>query len=83
MEPDKNIRSVEEHRKDLLREAEQYRLVQLARSGRPPEDRIWTRLLNWLERRIIDLGCLLKSHFGGMARSSAETANQHPCNEIV
>ncbi len=31
MEPDKNIRSVEEHCKDLLREAEQYRLIQQVR----------------------------------------------------
>ncbi len=82
MEPDKNIRSIEEHRKDLQREAEQYRLVQQARTGISARAGIWLRLLSWLNQRLIDLACLLKSRFGGRARSFTATVDQNPCSGI-
>ncbi len=80
MEPDKNLRSIEEHHKDLLREAEQYRLVQQARAGIPARARIWARMLSWLNQRLIDLACLLKSLFGGRAHSFTVTVDQKSCS---
>ncbi len=53
MGPDKNIRMVEEHRKDLQRQAEQYRLIQQARAGAPPKEGFrtrWLRFLNLIPR---------------------------------
>ncbi len=75
MELDKNIRMVEEHRKDLLRQAEQYRLVQQVLSGAPPEDGIRTRLLRFIGLRLVNMGRLLKRTYGRQARSSTSTAN--------
>ncbi len=81
MEPDKNIRMVEEHRKDLLREAEQYRLAQQALAGAPPKDAFRTRLLRFLGQRLVNMDCHLKRPFGKQARSSSGTANLNPCEE--
>ncbi len=83
MELDKNIRSIEEHRKDLLREAEQYRLVQQARTGISARAGIWLRLLSWFYQRLIDVACLLKSPFRGRARRINATVDQNPCSWTV
>ncbi len=81
MGPDKNIRMIEEHRKDLLREAEQYRLAQQAFAGAPPKDGFRTRLLRFLGQRLVNMDCHLKWPFGRQALSSTGTANLNPCEE--
>lgn len=46
--------------KELLREAEQYRLVQLAKSGQEPRDKFYLRVEAWLGEQMITLGSRLK-----------------------
>ncbi len=81
MEPDKNIRMIEEHRKDLLREAEQYRLAQQALAGASPKDGLRTRLLRFLRQRLVNMDCHLKRPFGRQTRSSTGTAILKHCEE--
>ncbi len=79
MEPDKNIRMVEEHRKDLLREAEQNRMAQQALAGALPKDGSRTRLLRFLGQRLVNMDCHLKRLFGRQALSSTCPANLNHC----
>ncbi len=81
MEPDKNMRLVEEHRKDLLRQAEQYRLAQQALADAPPKDGLRTRLLRFLGQRLANMDCHLKRPFGRQALSSTGTADLNPCED--
>ncbi len=78
---DKDMRMIEEHRKDLLRQAEQYRLIQQARAGRPPRVNLWRRLLYWLGQRLINAGCLLQKRLGKHAHSAAGAPGLFPCGE--
>jgi len=81
MGPDENILQIEQHRKVLLRQAEQYRLVQQGRGSKSPRARIWARLLSWLGQRLINLGCHLKRPFGRQARSATGITNLNHCEE--
>ncbi len=81
MEPDKNIRMIEEHRKDLLREAEQYRLAQQALAGASPKDGFRARLLRFLGQRLVNMDCHLKRPFGRQALNSTCPANLNHCEE--
>lgn len=83
MEFDKNLRLQEAHHKDLLRQAEQYRLVQLALAGKPPRLGLHTRLINRLRLLITNLICFLQNQFYGRAQNSTVSSYQNPCRERV
>lgn len=56
----------QEHSKDLLREAERYRLVRQALAGRARRDRFHCRALTWLGRRLVAWGWRLQEHYDGI-----------------
>ena len=55
----------EEHRKDLLREAQQERLARLALQGRGSRNGLCCRALLGLGRRLAALGTRLQERYGG------------------
>ena len=77
----RNLRVQEEHNKDLLRQAEQYRLVQRALEGRPHRTSLPVRMLNWLGLLITNLICFIQRQFGGRAQNSTVSSYQNPCSE--
>jgi hypothetical protein len=81
MEFDKDIRIKEEQRKDLLRQAEQYRLVKLALAGRPPRASFLSQPLHWLGHQLVEIGCFLLRQFDRQARRSINTPKLYPCEE--
>ncbi len=81
MEFDKDIRMKEEQRKDLLHQAEQYRLVKQALAGSPSRASIWKRLLHWLGHQLVDIGCFLLRQFDRQKRSYTDMAKLYPCEE--
>jgi hypothetical protein len=81
MKYDLYIRLVEEKRKDLLRQAEQYRLIQEALASRAPRANIWTRFIHWLGQLLSNVGCLLQTRFGGQVYSPAKASSFTPCEE--
>jgi hypothetical protein len=81
MEFDKDIRMKEEQRKDLLRQAEQYRLAKQALAGRPPKDSFWLRLFHWLGHQLIDIGCFVLRQFDRQVRSLNDSPKLYPCKE--
>jgi hypothetical protein len=81
MEFDKDIRMKEEQRKDLLRQADQYRLVRQALAGRPPRASYWRRLVHWLGQQLIDTGCCMLRQFERQRRSSIDSMKLYPCEE--
>jgi hypothetical protein len=50
--------------KDLLREAERYRLICQVLAGRGKCDRFWYRALTWLGQRLVAWGCRLQERYG-------------------
>lgn len=54
----------EERRKDLLREAEEYRLARLVLAGRERRPRLYYRALTWLGRRLVAWGYRLQARYG-------------------
>ena len=70
-----------EHYKDLLRQAEQYRLVQQALSARSPQPSLWTRVFSWFRQLLDNLGCLLQRRVSEEPRRSTDTLSQNPCGE--
>lgn len=61
----------EEHRNDLLREAQQERLARLALQGRGSRDGLCCRALLGLGRRLAALGARLQERYGGAAERPA------------
>jgi hypothetical protein len=53
-----------ERYRDLLRQAEQHRLVQLARAEHGPRNRFYYRALAWLGHRLIAWGARLQRRYG-------------------
>ena len=58
------IRYHEARYQQLLREAQQYRLVQEALKARPPKARSFSNLLAALGSRLVDLGAGLEKRYG-------------------
>jgi hypothetical protein len=56
-----------ERHKELLREAERYRLVRQVLAERRPRDRAWVRALAWLGRRLVAWGQRLQERYGAAA----------------
>ncbi len=81
METDKNIRLIEEHRKDLLRQADQYRLVQQALASQPARIRFWSRLIHWIGELLINVGCFIQTSFRKQTYNSTEPSSLKPCEE--
>lgn len=54
----------QEHRKDLLREAERERLARQSLAGRERSDSLYGRTLIWLGRRMVAWGKHLQEHYG-------------------
>ena len=81
MESDKDIRMKEEQRKDLMRQAEQYRLAQQTLAGRPPRASIWRRLLHWFGDKLIDIVCFLLRQYGGQGGKPIDYPGMYPCEE--
>jgi len=61
----------QERRKDLLREAEEYRLARLVLAGRERRPRLYYRALTWLGRRLIAWGYRLLERYGAVATAPA------------
>ena len=57
----------QERYKDLLREAERYRLVRQALAGRERRDRFHCRALTWLGRRLVAWGWRLQERYSAAA----------------
>ena len=57
----------QERHKDLLREAERYRLVRQVLAERGRGDRAWYRALAWLGRRLVAWGQRLQERYGAAA----------------
>ncbi len=81
MNLEKDILMKEEQRKDLLIQAEQYRLVQQALAGKPSSASFWKRLLHWLGHQLDEIRCFLRSLFDRQARSSTIPLGLYPCEE--
>jgi hypothetical protein len=81
MDLNKVERLQREHYKDLLRQAEQYRLVQQALSVRSPQPGLWKRVFSWFRQLLDNLGCLLQRSVSGEARRSTDKLSQNPCGE--
>jgi hypothetical protein len=81
METDKNIRLIEEHRKDLLRQADQYRLVQQALANQPDRVYFWWHLIHWVGELLINLGCFIQTSFRKQTYISTEPPSLKPCEE--
>lgn len=78
---DKDLLMMQEHNKDLLREAEKERLLRRARKEMPREPNLFSRGLGWLGQQLVHWGCLLEKHYSprlepacGNDRSSSQTA---------
>jgi hypothetical protein len=83
MDFDKDIRMKEEQRKDLLRQAEQYRLVQQALAGWPPRSSFWRRVLHWSEDKLIEIVCFLLRQYDRPRRATANPPGMYPCEESI
>jgi hypothetical protein len=83
MEFDKDIRMKEEQRKDLMRQAEQYRLVKLALASRPPRDSIWRQLIHWFGDKLVDIVCFLLRQYGEREHTSSDIPVVYPCQEGI
>jgi hypothetical protein len=81
MQFDIYVLAQKEHNKDLMRQAEHYRLVQQALAGRPRQPSLWIRLLSWLKEQINNAGCLLQKIIDRQMRSLTEPSSQYPCGE--
>ena len=57
----------QERNKDLLREAEHYRLVRQALAGRERRERFHCKVLSWLGRRLVAWGVRLQERYGAVA----------------
>lgn len=77
----KTFRLQEEHYKDLLRQAEQYRLAQAAMADRPKRTSLWRRLINWMGHMLAELACVLRRQFNGQTVISFSPTRQKPCEE--
>lgn len=53
-----------ERYRDLLREAEQHRLVRLAREERAPRNHLYRRTLAWVGRCLMAWGWRLQQRYG-------------------
>jgi hypothetical protein len=78
---DKDIRMKEEQRKDMLRQAEQYRLVRQALAGRPARASFWRPLFHWLGHQLTNIGCFLLRQFDRWVPRSTNSAKLYPCEE--
>ena len=56
-----------ERNKELLREAERYRLVRQVLAERGRRDRAWVQALAWLGRRLVAWGQRLQERYGAAA----------------
>jgi hypothetical protein len=65
-----------ERHKELLREAERYRLVHQALAERGRRDRAWVRALAWLGRRLVAWGYRLQERYGAAAAAVHPAACQ-------
>jgi hypothetical protein len=83
MEFDKDFRMKEEQRKDMLRQAEQYRLMKLALASRPASESIWSRLLGWLGHQLVEIGCFLMKQFDRQAYKTVDLPRLYPCEEGI
>lgn len=81
MNYDMNIRMVEEHRKELLRQADQYRLIQEKLAGRTPQAIFWIPFIVWVGQLLIDIGCLLQTYLWRQAHNITEPPSLTPCEE--
>jgi hypothetical protein len=78
---DTQVRLSEEHRKDYLRQADQFRLVKQALAGSESRASLRMYLLQWFGQQLIEIGCFLKRHFGRQARTSVNTLALYPCED--
>jgi hypothetical protein len=83
MEFDKDILMKAEQRKDMLRQVEQYRLVQQALAGRPPRISFWRRMLHWAEDKLIEIVCFLLRQYDMPRNTSENTLGMYPCEEGI
>jgi len=65
-----------ERHKDLLREAERYRLVHQVLAERGTRDRAWVRALAWLGQRLVAWGQRLQERYGAAAAAVHPAACQ-------
>jgi hypothetical protein len=57
-----------EHYKDLLQEAERYRLIRQVLAGRERGDHFHCRALTWLGRRLVAWGWRLQERYNAVAQ---------------
>ena len=62
--------------KELLREAERYRLARQVLAERGRRDRAWVRALAWLGRRLVAWGQGLQERYGAAAAAVHPAACQ-------
>ncbi len=72
---DRDILIQQEHYKDLLREAESYRLIQQARAQDRDRNQLRSRALDWFGRQLVVWGMSLQEHFGSMTAKATESAS--------
>jgi len=72
----------QERYKDLLREAERYRLVQQALAGRERRHPFYYRALTWLGCQLVAWGWHLQERYGAATATPALRAayKSHPLN---
>jgi hypothetical protein len=58
---------VKEHQNELLKEAEYYRMISLAKHHQVNTSQYFTKSLAWLGKRMCSWGSLLESRFGGQS----------------
>ena len=81
MQDDKNIRCIEEHRKELLRQAEQYRRARQAVSGRHLEANLWRQAREKLKALLTSMVCFFQTRILSRLSSSIPPACPSPCGQ--
>lgn len=69
-----------ERNRDLLREAERYRLVREALAGRPGGPRLHCLIINWLGGRMVAWGRGLQERYGAATPSALRVTDCTQCS---
>jgi hypothetical protein len=73
---DKDLLSIEEHLKDLRREAERDRLAHLALAGAAKRPSFVSRTLVWLGGELVHWGCQLQARYKMLELACDEAGNE-------
>jgi hypothetical protein len=76
-----DTRIPEEHRNDLLREAEHYRLVKQALEGRPHRTSLQMLLFRWMSRNLISWVCTLQKLSDRLMHRTAGVPDLYACGD--